>query len=656
MLIIKNIDKKFKEKVVLNQVNATFDVGMNFIVGTSGSGKTTLLKIISAIDHEYGGDVLFNDKSLKSLNKKQLSNYYSNSVGFIWQNFNLLENLSVAQNIELVLNLDDMSKKDAEDKIIVLLKSLAIEQLMNQKVSTLSGGQKQRVAIARALIKNPDILICDEPTGALDKESSKNIISILKKVAKTKTVIIVTHDKSIINNDCNVFELDKTRLVHSNKIESKNANKTDKINKEPKLTMLKSFDFSYKNYKSQAIKNIFTTIILCLASFFLLLNFSGNIVNEQQEIIDQLVYQRGDKIRDIQVLNHRMNYMGGVDKYGNPAPDREFTQDVSDVLYKFSADERIEYLTIIQFLTNISFNFYDIDNNYNIRPTNNTATYETIVAGKMPSFEGREVVVSEQFVKNLGLTNEEIIGQKIDINGQIFENGPPPRAYVDVFLKDLTIVGVIESSFSKSLPNGQIQVTPRDDSFIFSFNVIKEVNAVYGNEIDNASFNLRVKDIKDVMEIVDEINDAGIIAIGEFESLKDILRISDISTVGTKSLLLILTIIGFISIIVITLINYFMRKYEFAILKINGYSNSSIAKLILSETIITAIITSIMFVLIYNPVNKVAFDQFSIQIASANSLYFGIFIIICVSLFVSLIGYFIAISVNVSNNLLKGDR
>lgn len=207
MLLLKNISKQFGTETVLKNIDAGFNGGLNFIIGPSGSGKSTLLKIISGMDSDFGGELLFKGKAVNSFSKKELESYYFNSVGFIWQNFQLIDYLSVEDNINMVLNLLPMSRDEKEKRITSVLRKLGIENVLKSSVSKLSGGQKQRVAIARALVKEPEMIIADEPTGALDAKSSKLIMNELKKISKDRLVIVVTHDKSMIDHSNNCYQL-----------------------------------------------------------------------------------------------------------------------------------------------------------------------------------------------------------------------------------------------------------------------------------------------------------------------------------------------------------------------------------------------------------------------------------------------------------------
>ncbi len=202
MLQLKNIVKKYGEGdnivTALNGVNVTFrENEFVAILGHSGCGKTTMLNIIGGLDHYTSGDLVINGKSTKEYKDRDWDSYRNHSIGFIFQSYNLIPHQSVLANVELALTISGVSKAERRKRAVEALEKVGLGNQLNKRPNQMSGGQMQRVAIARALINNPDILLADEPTGALDSETSIQVMELLKEIAKDKLVIMVTHNPEL---------------------------------------------------------------------------------------------------------------------------------------------------------------------------------------------------------------------------------------------------------------------------------------------------------------------------------------------------------------------------------------------------------------------------------------------------------------------------
>lgn len=203
MIELKKITKIYESKkkvktIALDDVSLNFsNKGMTFILGKSGSGKSTLLNIIGTLDTKTSGDIIINNKNTNNWSKKDWDSYRNSVIGFIFQDFNLLENYTVKDNIKL--SLDIQNKKVTDAMIADALKQVELSGYEKRYPNELSGGEKERVAIARAIIKKPKIILADEPTGNLDSKTSLTIFEILKRLSRDCLVIVVTHDEAFAN-------------------------------------------------------------------------------------------------------------------------------------------------------------------------------------------------------------------------------------------------------------------------------------------------------------------------------------------------------------------------------------------------------------------------------------------------------------------------
>lgn len=214
---LKNVYKYFevgRNKIVANDnINLNIDEGeLVIIVGASGAGKTTLLNLIGGMDTLSDGEIIVDKKNISKMNEKELTKYRRDDVGFVFQFYNLIPNLTSIENVELASEIakDNMDAEKALDEV-------GLSHRKNSFPSQLSGGEQQRVAIARAIAKNPKLLLCDEPTGALDYKTGKSILKLLQDTAKNlnTTVIIITHNGAIKDIADKVFELKDGTIVNS---------------------------------------------------------------------------------------------------------------------------------------------------------------------------------------------------------------------------------------------------------------------------------------------------------------------------------------------------------------------------------------------------------------------------------------------------------
>ena len=276
MLVLKDIVKDYVTGDTT--VRAMKNISINFrenefvaILGPSGCGKTTMLNIIGGLDRYTSGDLVINGKSTKTFTDGDWDTYRNHSIGFVFQSYNLITHQTVLANVELALTLSGVSKKERREKAIEALKKVGLEDHIYKRPTQMSGGQMQRVAIARALINNPDIILADEPTGALDSETSIQIMELLKEVAKDKLVIMVTHNPDLaLQYATRVIRcLDGSVIDDSNpfvpteedyKIEQEKAEDEKKKGKKPSMSMATAFTLSLRNLVTKRTRTILTAV------------------------------------------------------------------------------------------------------------------------------------------------------------------------------------------------------------------------------------------------------------------------------------------------------------------------------------------------------------------------------------------------------------
>lgn len=270
MLELKNIKKDYPAGDGI--VHALKGIDLQFrksefvsILGPSGCGKTTLLNIIGGLDHYTEGDLIINERSTKDFKDRDWDTYRNHSIGFVFQSYNLIPHQSVLQNVELALTLSGVSKSERRARAKAALEQVGLGNQLKKKPSQMSGGQMQRVAIARALVNNPDIILADEPTGALDTETSVQVMEILKEISKDKLIIMVTHNPELaeqystriirmldgtLKDDTNPIDEEEAlqiQQVARKEREAQAGKKRKRRERMPSMSLATSFSLSMKN-------------------------------------------------------------------------------------------------------------------------------------------------------------------------------------------------------------------------------------------------------------------------------------------------------------------------------------------------------------------------------------------------------------------------
>lgn len=407
MLELKNINKSYKTGDFVQ--HALNDVSLKFgkcefvsILGSSGSGKTTLLNILGGLDRYDSGDLIINNKSTKKFKSVEWDYYRNNCVGFIFQSYNLISHISVLENVEMALILSGYKKKDRRVKALEALDKVGLKDHAYKKPNQLSGGQMQRVAIARALVNDPEIILADEPTGALDSITSVQIMDLIKKIAKGKLVIMVTHNRELAEDYATrVIELKDGRILSdSNPLDDKSNSKEKLTIKKTVLGYGSALKLSFNNIKTKKGRTFLTSfaasigiigiaLILSLSNGFQIkideyeedtlsqmpITISTQAVNINEEVMQEMtsnrdkyeeytnnkvIYPRENNLESMMHFNiissDYVNYIGSMDK-----------DMVSAISY--------EYGTTLNVITKNSDGTYSMvptSTNYSMSPTSMT--------------------------------------------------------------------------------------------------------------------------------------------------------------------------------------------------------------------------------------------------------------------------------------------
>ncbi len=315
MLKLKNITKDYE--MGENKVEALRGIDLEFrnsefvsVLGPSGCGKTTLLNIIGGLDRYTDGDLAISGRSTKEYSDSDWDTYRNHTIGFVFQSYNLIPHQSVLSNVELALTLTGVSRAERREKAREALEKVGLGDQLNKKPNQMSGGQMQRVAIARALVNNPEILLADEPTGALDSETSLQIMELLKEIARDRLVIMVTHNPELAENySTRIVKLNDGKVTDdSNPFSSEKENADTNTQTRPSMSWLTAFSLSINNLLTKKTRTILTAFagsigIIGIALILALSNGVNAYINSVEE--DTLssypisIQQSGTNVNDL---------------------------------------------------------------------------------------------------------------------------------------------------------------------------------------------------------------------------------------------------------------------------------------------------------------------------------------------------------------------
>ena len=426
MLELKKISKVYHTAGLTQK--ALDDVSIIFrknefvsILGQSGSGKTTMLNIIGGLDNYTDGDLIINGISTKKYKNRDWDVYRNHRVGFVFQSYNLIPHQTALQNVELALTLSGVGKEERRKRSIAVLKKVGLEKQINKKPNQMSGGQMQRIAIARALVNDPDILLADEPTGALDSETSIQVMNLLKEIAKDKLVITVTHNPELANlYSTRIVKLLDGKIVDdSNPFDGKEELKENKKkSKKSKMGFLTALSLSLNNLMTKKGRTLLTAFAgsIGIIGIALILSLSNGIQNyiskteketlgsypltiskESVDISSMLLSFMGNGKKETydDDLIHSKNIMG--DMFSSITEDVKINDLAS--FKKFIENDKKEindYVTDIVYGYNIKLNLYknDPDKIVRVNPTTvldaigmGTSNISSAYSGMMESYD-----------------------------------------------------------------------------------------------------------------------------------------------------------------------------------------------------------------------------------------------------------------------------
>lgn len=408
MIELKNITKSYKSKkgkdtLALNNISLKLNnKGMVFILGKSGSGKSTFLNILGGLDKYDSGDMLILGKSSKDFTQADFDSYRNTYIGFIFQEFNILEDYNVYENTALALQLQQKEINNSE--IDNLLEKLEIKDLKERKVNELSGGQKQRTAIARALIKNPKIILADEPTGNLDSKTGKDVMNLLKEISKEKLVVIVSHDNEFAKLYADrIIEIKDGNIINDTNVLDIEENTENYKTIKSHLPIKESFRLGVGSLKHKKLKLFFTIFLTMCTLLFLSITDTMSSYNVEKAH-SKLLKDRNEEFVQIEkyIFYNENDY-----SYGNKDELTLTKNDIEKINNKLGKESYPVYKLQNSFVKESTLDLLKIKRsedkytiNYNAAEVVETDNLSKIIKGKIIGREAKEldeIVISSYF-------------------------------------------------------------------------------------------------------------------------------------------------------------------------------------------------------------------------------------------------------------------
>ncbi len=623
-LELKNIKKSYylgnEEFPVLKGINLSFEQGeFVSIVGESGGGKTTLMNIIGGLDSNYDGDVILNGKSLRHDTTRQLDAYRRQTIGFIFQNFNLISHLNILQNVMVSLEMTNLSHHQQEERAKELLTQVGLQEHMKKFPNQISGGQKQRVAIARALASNPEIIIADEPTGALDSQNTKEILQLLDQIAASgKLVITVTHSETVANSGTRIVRL--ADGVISEDTEVKKGYNASGINelKTHTLKFRSTSTMALANMRYNLKRNLLIVFGAAIGIFSVIVmlglgnGVKGYINHEIYSQVNPNAIQVAKNVGQNNTNPKNMD-MGSTDR--NRFTKIKNVQKVEDAYY-IQGGLQLKYG---KKTSQLSF----------MQTFNPTILPKSITKGSAPK-DGQILLTKDNAQKFNKSHPYAMIGKKVTF----FQTTLNKQKMPVMLKKSLTVSGI------SSANSGSTSMT---------YNTLKQVYKNNKLSIQPNFMTITIKgSVKNVKPVENKINSYKngkknayqITGVGAFVNTLNTwidLAVNVLATIAGISLL-----VSAIMIIVVLYISVSERTKEIGILRALGASKGSIRNLFFSEAFFIGLFSSVFAIVIAEILQVVANNiangaiHYQIIQISGGNLWFGVIVSLVISLLAAL--------------------
>lgn len=624
-LELHNIKKSYylenEEFPVLTGIDLSFDQGeFVSIVGESGGGKTTLMNIIGGLDSNYSGDVVLNGKSLRHDTAKQLDAYRRQTIGFIFQNFDLISHLTVFNNVMVSLQMTKLSHKQQEARARQLLEQVGLKDHMRKYPNQLSGGQKQRVAIARALASDPEIIIADEPTGALDSQNTQEILVLLDEIAKDgKLVITVTHSETVANHGTRIVRLADGKISEDKSI--KQGYEKSQANELSTHTLRfgATLKMALENMRYNLKRNLLIVFGAAIGIFSVIVMLG--LGNGVQGYINHEIYSQVNP-NAVQVTQNVSDSSQDPSKIIMKTKDQNRLKDIKNV-------KHVQDGYFVQGGTQLRMGRKNASISF-MQTYNPTMLTKSITKGHAP--KNGEIMLTKEYAQKLNKKHPySLVGKKVTF----YQNALNKQKHPVMLSKTLKVSGIAKAN------TGATSVT---------YDTIKSIYKSKGIKIQPTFVTVVIKgDVKNVKPVQNKIksfkNDkkkatyqiTGVGGMLDTLNTYITLAVNVLATIAGISLL-----VSAIMIIVVLYISVSERTKEIGILRALGSSKGSIRNLFFSEAFFIGLFSSALAIGLAELLQVVANNiaqrgiNYSIMQITPGNIIFGFVVAIFISLLAAL--------------------
>ncbi len=621
LLKLENVKKEYKisksnKQIILNDINLELSSGeFVCIYGESGSGKSTLMNIIGGLDNNYDGKVKIDDVSIKKLD---LDNYRRDKIGFVFQNFNLIPYLTVFENVMLMLDMVKLKEKEKIKRTKEALRKVGLIKHSHKKPNELSGGMKQRVALARAIINEPDIILADEPTGALDKKNANKVLNILKNLSlEGKLVIVVTHSNNVKKFANKIITLDGGKII---KFDNISDNKLDKKSSEFLKRGLNS-SICIKLGINNIFKNLKRNILIIIASSIgvigiLISLYVGSGIKK---------YINDEIKNNIDPLSFNITEKGKNELYDIKYYSESEISKIKKIKHVKNIVKNVSYSSAYIIYKNKKYDLVSLSSYTNMNEKN-------IKKGNI--LKDNDIVFSEYLENN--------------IDGNVIDN------YVSLYLLDTSNLEpkMISDDLKVSgiYKNGKIDLLNNSNYAYVKYETLEKIYNDYDMKLKPTELKIEIDNKNNIEYVKKEIKKLGYELSNMQDYTNTIFNYLDIATFIISSFSFISLIVSIIMIITIFNINVLERTKEIGIFRAIGFRKKDIKRIFKTEAmligVLTGITSSYFSIIISKLIKKVTISKFNVNLVNVEFKY-----IIC-GLIISIIVCFIG-SIYPSNKASK---